>query len=126
AHDQVLLGDGQGGPAVEDGEEEVDATRRVHLGLAALREEAEEAGPHPHLGGGGGAAPREGDRGEENETESEGGTRSGAHHFFSAAGGTGGPPGPTPIRLQAERTKVMYCSGVITAPSMFSNILAVS
>ena len=36
------------------------------------------------------------------------------------------PPGPPRSGAQAWRTKVMYCSGVMTAPSMLSNILAVS
>ena len=44
-------------------------------------------------------------------------------HFPLPAGAA---PGFTPMTAHALRMNAMYCSGVMTAPSMFSNIFAVS
>src|SRR5262249_9715759 len=121
-HDEVLLRDGQRVPGVQDGQEEVDAARLVGLLRAPLLEDAPEAGADPDLGRARGPAAGGGEGRPKQEDD-----RRAARHFFSPAGMATAPlPGFTPIRTQALRTKAMYCSGVITAPSMLSNILAVS
>ncbi len=123
-HQQVLLRDGQDVPGVEDRQEEVDAARRVDLLLAALLEDAEQAGPHADLGGGGGAAANE--RAVRRERPPRPWPGRSLLLLLRREQRGAAPPGSTPMRAQALRTKAMYCSGVITAPSMFSNILAVS
>src|SRR5262249_26040277 len=121
-HHQVLLRDRQRVPGVEQRQEEVDPTWLVDLLLAPLLDEAQRAGPHPDLGGGCRAAGGQ----RQAQQQQQRPTRAGAHLCSPASGAAGAPPGLTPISAQALRTKLMYCSGVITALSMLSNMRAVS
>ena len=50
-HQEVLLGDGERRPGVDDRQDHVDAARRVDLLGAPLLEDAEEVRPHADLGG---------------------------------------------------------------------------
>ena len=121
-HHQVLLGDGELGPGVEHRHDQVEAAGRVDLLRAARLDEAEQVGAHAHLGGAEGVAGGEREEREEGREAPQG---AGDHLATSAARGAAWP-GESPISAQAFRTKATYCSGVITAPWMESNILAVS